>query len=277
MADQNYKRQSDGNDETERTHQKYKKYVTEVEPKSINNIYYDCLEHIFDYLDLASLMNVAGTCKRLQIAAAAKFGDEYDEKGFQVILRSRSFRQEPAICIKQNRIYVQGLKSCLPFMRCFGVKISNLKVINHPPNTYLERYVHEYGNNQQLKILDICGYDLKFNKLLNFINGKSSISRLSVAAPDMCSWPETFKNVSMVDLDRFVAEHQSMIELYLDDYYWFTASSVLYFIRQLKFLRRFECQIRGAAECSRLIKHLNSKWNLKIVRFNDDFIIKLRR
>lgn len=48
--------------------------------KAITNIYYDCLEQIFDFLDLESLLNVAGTCKRLQIAAAAKFTDQYGEK-----------------------------------------------------------------------------------------------------------------------------------------------------------------------------------------------------
>lgn len=50
------------------------------EVKSITNIYYDCLEQIFDFLDLESLLNVAGTCKRLQIAAAAKLSDEYGGK-----------------------------------------------------------------------------------------------------------------------------------------------------------------------------------------------------
>lgn len=50
------------------------------EAKTITNIYYDCLERSFDYLDLESLLNVARTCKRLQIAAAAKFDDDFDEK-----------------------------------------------------------------------------------------------------------------------------------------------------------------------------------------------------
>lgn len=35
------------------------------ETKTITNICYDCLERIFDFLDLESLVNVAGTCKRL--------------------------------------------------------------------------------------------------------------------------------------------------------------------------------------------------------------------
>lgn len=31
--------------------------------KSITNICYDCIERIFDFLDLESLLNVANTCK----------------------------------------------------------------------------------------------------------------------------------------------------------------------------------------------------------------------
>ena len=33
--------------------------------KSLTNICYDCLERIFDYLDIESLLNVADTCKCL--------------------------------------------------------------------------------------------------------------------------------------------------------------------------------------------------------------------
>lgn len=47
-------------------------------------IYYDYLERIFDFSDVESLLNVAGTCKRLQIVAAAKFGDEYVDKYFKL-------------------------------------------------------------------------------------------------------------------------------------------------------------------------------------------------
>lgn len=48
------------------------------EVKSLTTIYYDCLERIFDFLDLKSLLNVADTCKRLRIAAVAKFGDDHE-------------------------------------------------------------------------------------------------------------------------------------------------------------------------------------------------------
>lgn len=62
-----------------------------------------------------SIGYVAGTCKRLQIAAAAKF--EHNSRISQKITKFG------------GAIMVNGLKRSLPFLRCFGAKISNLKVI----------------------------------------------------------------------------------------------------------------------------------------------------
>lgn len=62
------------------------------EPKTLTNIYYDCLERIFDFLDLVSILNVARTCKRLQIAAAPKFSDDYSKK--RIILHQFSIERK---------------------------------------------------------------------------------------------------------------------------------------------------------------------------------------
>lgn len=59
--------------------------ATETESKTITNIYYDCLERILEFLDLESLLNLAGTCKRRQIAATVKFGEDFGKK--ETILR----------------------------------------------------------------------------------------------------------------------------------------------------------------------------------------------
>lgn len=45
-----------------------------TEVKSITNIRCDCLKRISDFLDIENLLNLAQTCKQLQIAAAANFG-----------------------------------------------------------------------------------------------------------------------------------------------------------------------------------------------------------
>lgn len=50
------------------------------EAKTITDICFECLERIFDFLDLESLLNVADTCKRLQMVAATKYGNNYGGK-----------------------------------------------------------------------------------------------------------------------------------------------------------------------------------------------------
>lgn len=56
-----------------------------TEKKTITKINYDCLERIFYFLDLKSLLMVAQTCKRLKMAAAVKFGDDFGHMRIMMI------------------------------------------------------------------------------------------------------------------------------------------------------------------------------------------------
>lgn len=121
---------------------------TEVEAKTITNIYYDCLERIFEFLDLKSLLNLAQTCKQLQIAAATKFGHEYG-KGRIVISPYPIYENNYIELSKHphpylNRINVRGLETCLPFLRCFGAKVQHLHFILQSKNNYADQYVNQY-------------------------------------------------------------------------------------------------------------------------------------
>lgn len=126
---------------------------------NITNIYYDCLERIFDFLDITSLFNVAQTCKRLQTAAAAKFGDEYGKKqvclyvGGSVLVQS--LISHPYISILRSGAYqypsairVLSIESSLAFLRCFGAKITLLSVsysnCSAARSSYVDRYVNQY-------------------------------------------------------------------------------------------------------------------------------------
>lgn len=120
----------------------------QAEVKTITNIYYDCLEQIFDFLDILDLLNVARTCKRLQIAAAAKFGDAYGKK-FIIILPF--FGNHGIHFLHADLIRVHELKLCLPFLRCFGSKILNLRVILDP-DSYLDQYINQYCVNTLTRI-----------------------------------------------------------------------------------------------------------------------------
>lgn len=141
---------------------------------SITNIYYDCLERIYDFLDLENLLNLAGSCKRLQIAAAAKFSHEHGKK--RIILRfpenrrNREFLrmrlmhnmrmrlmhnmhipdrpgERDEISVRREAISVTGLKLQLPFLRCFGAKISHLDFIpgrEYAHKSIFDQYINQY-------------------------------------------------------------------------------------------------------------------------------------
>ena len=120
--------------------------VEAPEPRSITNICYDVLERIFEFLDIESLLNVANTCKRLQIAAAVKFGDEYDKKAIRLEIEGQN-----QITVNQYFISVCGLKFCLPFLRCFGATLTHLGVTSIN-NDYVDQYINKYCANTLKKI-----------------------------------------------------------------------------------------------------------------------------
>lgn len=116
------------------------------EVKSLTNIYYDCLERIFDFLDLESLLCLANTCKRLQIAASVKFSGILGKREIYLGLSQFNWKK-PGIYDNGHLIEVFGLKYGLPLLRCFGSKISGLNILYHSknePNDYVDRYVNQY-------------------------------------------------------------------------------------------------------------------------------------
>lgn len=134
MADQQLNRQHSDGEEHNQPEQKHQKLdetedkslalatKAEAKPISITNINYNRLERIFDLLDLEALLNLAQTCKRLQIAAAAKFSDEHGNKAIviQRWIHVNRFR------IIRDTIRVIGLKflsSILALFRCQNIKI----------------------------------------------------------------------------------------------------------------------------------------------------------
>lgn len=125
--------------------------------KSITNIYYDCLEIIFDFLDLEDLLNVALTCKRLQTAAAAKFGEICGDQNVY-ILPMEYGPNDARICMEENGIQVFTLRFCLPFLRCFGAKIVNLFAYYHEAkdNANMNHHISQYCA-KTLKSISLMG------------------------------------------------------------------------------------------------------------------------
>lgn len=135
----------------EQNHHHPQQQQNDDEPPALNNIFYDCLEQIFEFLDLASLLNVADTCKRLQAAASTKFGHDYGNR-FIYLCQATSdnvYRFCPGIlALNHSVIRVNGLELCLPFLRCFGGEISRLEIdysgIFGSRKQHLDRYINQY-------------------------------------------------------------------------------------------------------------------------------------
>lgn len=110
----------------------------------IADICNELIDRIFDFLDVESLLNVAGTCKRLQVAAVAKFGQKFGKKCV-CLAPARNYQ---SICEYQGNITIHGLKHTLPFLRCFGAEITNLRFQDRPTTskkeTHLYRYIQQY-------------------------------------------------------------------------------------------------------------------------------------
>lgn len=113
------------------------------EAASIENICYELLERIFEFLDPHSLLKVAGTCKRLQILATEKYAQKYGDKPVCLISNTKSCfdRKIMDVRLHNDYIHVRG-PSIFAFLRCFGAKISNLTV--GYTNNYVTKYINRY-------------------------------------------------------------------------------------------------------------------------------------
>lgn len=144
MKDLNRQQQVKTEDDPERKPAENELVVDEADKTtSITDVCYDCLERIFNHLDLESLLMVARTCNRLQVEAAEKFASQYGRK----LISLCPYSDIKDVCVYDDKVIVFGLEFCLSFLRCFGAKISNLTVgynrldgeIDH-----LGEYINEY-------------------------------------------------------------------------------------------------------------------------------------
>lgn len=96
------------------------------EPMKITNLHDFCLMKIFEYLDFRSLFNVAVANRQLRPAATSicisNFGIKTVHLGNDI---SADFTPQ------NGKMTVNGLKMCLPFLRCFGSSIENLFIFHH--------------------------------------------------------------------------------------------------------------------------------------------------
>lgn len=98
--------------------------------------FYNCLINLIPYLDLNGLLTVADTCQRLKSAAADHFGNKYGDKRIKLLLSAAGSGKILGINTPIDSLSIDVVGAvCLPFLRCFGAKISKLDVWYRYDNT----------------------------------------------------------------------------------------------------------------------------------------------
>lgn len=98
------------------------------QPTKIIDLNDQCLEKIFKCLDLQSLFNVAIANEWLRPAAGYVYKRKYGTRSVSLDARIKNGLSISASIQPNNRIIVEGLKTSLLFLRCFGASITCLNV-----------------------------------------------------------------------------------------------------------------------------------------------------
>lgn len=130
----------------------------------------DCLAKIFDHLNLQSLFNVALANAWLRSAANDVYTRKFNQKEVRFCIDSS--QRNKRLFEKDTKIYVNGLKMCLQYLRCFGPSISDFEIFHlflcKPIHCdYIYQYIREYCNLERLatmKLSKIRTYPMKLKK-----------------------------------------------------------------------------------------------------------------
>lgn len=251
------------------------------EERSITNIYYDCLERIFDFLDLESLLNLAQTCKRLQIAAVHKFNEDYSEKQFILqCIHTASSECHEIIEHDHDDVDIIGMKLCLPFLRVFGAKLKYIQVIMYTGtvacNSYIDQYLNRYCADN---VVDL-EYELKnyfvaesmvkpFRNLHTLIFQHSSLKQM----PNFVDWFPQVTHFEIDDCstgrDDFIAATLPKLEhLQLAIDCGMSEKNVINILRANKHLRCLDMYIGNTIEMTmtQLLNMINTNKSLTTVK-----------
>lgn len=131
----------------------------------------DCLECVFEYLELGDLLNVTDSNKRLRNAANFVVDRKYSNTYF--IFQNIHLSQNRSVEIKKNPkdfpqlkycITVRDLKTSLQFLRCFGYLKAYMEFDLSLPkpselDQHLINYCNEYCSNTDMAIKIVNGLE----------------------------------------------------------------------------------------------------------------------
>lgn len=100
-----------------------------IEQTKISDLFQECLEHIFSYLDLADLLNVADVDRSFQKATYVPFKQKYARKSIEIRssgIYNHGEASRELFHVEESKIAIGDSKMGLQLLRSFGHLISRL-------------------------------------------------------------------------------------------------------------------------------------------------------
>lgn len=172
----------------------------------------DCIEKIFDNLELGDLVNIADANKCLKMCAEMIFVRNYGNKCIMLDLEPNSLL--PSISMQKEWTKISDLKTCLQTMRCFGHLITNLHVKDYHSNDgkipqiiWLLNYITEYCRKNVIEItfekfsdVTLSEIQMEFLKLktlhFRYCNIEQNLGNFNQIFPEVNKLELTWTNVS---------------------------------------------------------------------------------
>lgn len=202
---------SDEQSEVDQSESKNQPSNVPKEPTKIIALNDDCLAKIFSRLDLQSLFNVSIANEWLRPAA----GKIYNEKFRAQIVHVKPNKANGILPLTEfeDSIAVNGLKSCLLFLRCFGKFIAHLKVGYRLNNDVAYDHLHHYITTYCAEHLVRFEFDRTPNSLKElFCKPFASVeyARICYSAleEEFSSFPTSFPNIRHLQLNQLELEQQ---------------------------------------------------------------------
>lgn len=191
-------------------------------PKIIKDLNNECLAEIFQCLEKQSLFNMAMANVQLRPIAAyvhnRKFGKRKVIFCIHPMPKNENGLSLSPLSERGNAIAVNGLKTCLLYLRYFGESIVNLKINYFGMFTksfgHIYQYVNKYAENLVRIEFDWMSATAieQFSKPFNNVQCVCLRNDCSILGSQFVSFPERFPNVRQLNLDQSML-HQEFIDV----------------------------------------------------------------
>lgn len=143
-----------------------------LEPKEVEltDVNMDCLERIFGFLDLVSLLNIAETSRQFQQPAEFVFSRKFSRKW--IVIDRIHISRTRMINIQPNFVELIDFKSILQTIRLFGGLVKRLKLKGDDLENFPGQSIDFIAKSIGLMSFYIAFYCTSSSELVEFINDK---------------------------------------------------------------------------------------------------------